>query len=178
MSASCQSPCLPAGSLLQDAASQGPSCTTASDGTCTLDVTDSSDNFSNNQVKSAVVTAAGHGPLVIPSLSSYFGQNRADAKYSGALVLDRQVVKPGDDLHVTGALMTTIYPSAAADHGVILPVHWGNALYLSPARVCYARQLLCDMHPWSVTVQQSIPAVGGSITPWPNNITKLIIRSL
>eukprot|EP00878_Enallax_costatus_P039737 GHUV01045628.1.p1 GENE.GHUV01045628.1~~GHUV01045628.1.p1 ORF type:complete len:127 (-),score=40.92 GHUV01045628.1:455-835(-) len=85
---------------LQDSASAGPSCITASDGTCTLTLADNSD--SGNQVKSAVVTAAGQGPLVVPSVTSVYGRSSADVKYSGALVLDRQVVKPGDDLHVTG----------------------------------------------------------------------------
>lgn len=91
---------------LQDAATLGPSCTTAGDGTCTLTVIDS-----GSQVKSAVVTASGQGPLIVPALASVYGGSSADVKYSGALVLDRQVVKPGDDLHITGGSGFTVYIS-------------------------------------------------------------------
>eukprot|EP00879_Flechtneria_rotunda_P001797 GHRR01001961.1.p1 GENE.GHRR01001961.1~~GHRR01001961.1.p1 ORF type:complete len:2104 (+),score=689.06 GHRR01001961.1:216-6527(+) len=83
----------------QDFAAQGPSCKTSTDGTCTLDLT-ANGTASDGSTKSALVTAAGQGPLVIPTLpvSSESGDG---SDYLGAIVLDRQIVKPGDSLHIT-----------------------------------------------------------------------------
>jgi hypothetical protein len=82
---------------LQDFASLGPSCTTSAEGICTLDIsTDAYDSVT----RSAVITAQGEGPLVVPSLPS--GYLNAAGAYAASIVLDRQLVKPGDDLHITG----------------------------------------------------------------------------
>lgn len=52
----------------------------------------------------AVVTASGHGPLVVPDLpnSARYRSSTEGKEYVATLVLDRKLVKPGDDLHVTG----------------------------------------------------------------------------
>jgi hypothetical protein len=82
---------------LQDFASLGPSCTTSAEGICTLDV---SSEVYDSSTRSAVITAAGEGPLVVPSLPSGYSGNAG--AYAASIVLDRQLVKPGDELHVTG----------------------------------------------------------------------------
>jgi hypothetical protein len=53
---------------------------------------------------SAVITADGHGPLVVPDLpnSGRYRSSGPNKDYVAKLVLDRKLVKPGDDLHVTG----------------------------------------------------------------------------
>jgi hypothetical protein len=83
--------------LLQEFASLGPSCTTSAEGICTLDI--STDGY-DGATRSAVVTAPGEGPLVVPSLPSGYSSNAG--AYAASVVLDRQLVKPGDDLHITG----------------------------------------------------------------------------
>lgn len=90
---------------LQDFAALGPSCTTSTTGTCTLDFSSKANGGSSfdNAVKSALITAPGEGPLVVPQLPASY--SNAGNKYSGAIVLDRQLVKPGDDLHVTGDML-------------------------------------------------------------------------
>lgn len=106
--------------LLQDAATPGPACITASDGTCIIDLAaarsqkaaaNSASNspyqpFDDGASYSAVITAEGHGPLVVPDLPNsarYRSSSGAAGRdYVATLVLDRKLVKPGDDLHVTG----------------------------------------------------------------------------
>eukprot|EP00882_Tetradesmus_deserticola_P026859 GHRQ01029672.1.p2 GENE.GHRQ01029672.1~~GHRQ01029672.1.p2 ORF type:complete len:114 (-),score=33.09 GHRQ01029672.1:925-1266(-) len=83
---------------LQDFASLGPSCTTSAEGICSLDV---STNY-DSSTQSAVITAPGEGPLVVASLPSGYSSNAG--AYAAVIVLDRQLVKPGDDLHLTGKL--------------------------------------------------------------------------
>ncbi|KAF6261957.1 hypothetical protein COO60DRAFT_1458856 [Scenedesmus sp. NREL 46B-D3] len=80
----------------EDLASLGPSCTTSAEGICTLDV---STNSYDSSTQSAVITAPGEGPLVVPSLPSGYSSNAG--AYAASIVLDRQLVKPGDDLHLT-----------------------------------------------------------------------------
>eukprot|EP00882_Tetradesmus_deserticola_P010136 GHRQ01010711.1.p1 GENE.GHRQ01010711.1~~GHRQ01010711.1.p1 ORF type:complete len:517 (+),score=185.74 GHRQ01010711.1:105-1553(+) len=79
----------------QDFASLGPSCTTSAEGICSLDV---STNY-DSSTQSAVITAPGEGPLVVASLPSGYSSNAG--AYAAVIVLDRQLVKPGDDLHLT-----------------------------------------------------------------------------
>lgn len=120
--------------LLQDAAIAGPACVTASDGSCIIDLAaaakakkqqqqqqqakaasgGSNSGSSGNSAfqpteevgsYSAVITAKGHGPLVVPDVPNsarYSSSSGASKEYVATLVLDRKLVKPGDDLHVTG----------------------------------------------------------------------------
>jgi hypothetical protein len=125
--------CMPLPSLLlpcawwpQDAAVPGPSCSTSADGTCTLDLAAAARAAAQSRAGNsafspldgtgqytAVVTAEGHGPLVVPSVpnsaryvtSSSSGSGGSRREYVATLVLDRKLVKPGDDLHVTGVLV-------------------------------------------------------------------------
>ncbi|WIA22673.1 hypothetical protein OEZ86_009641 [Tetradesmus obliquus] len=80
----------------EDFASLGPSCTTSAEGICTLDV--STDTY-DSATRSAVITAQGEGPLIVPNLPS--GYSGSAGAYAATIVLDRQLVKPGDDLHIT-----------------------------------------------------------------------------
>ncbi|KIZ04279.1 hypothetical protein MNEG_3680 [Monoraphidium neglectum] len=88
----------------------GPSCTTGADGTCVID--GASISLARNgagagslreREVSAFVTAPGQGPLLVPRVSSgsSFRDASQDNTYSAVAVLDRPLVKPGDDLHVT-----------------------------------------------------------------------------
>lgn len=78
------------------------SCTTGANGSCDLKYNDLTTRFANMGYSlSAVVTAAGEGPLVIPAIPSP-GSSMAAAQYQGILVLDRKLIKQGDKLHVTG----------------------------------------------------------------------------
>lgn len=109
--------------MLQEAATAGPACVTSADGSCIIDLaaakvkpnTASSAGNSAFQPSdegatySAVITADGHGPLVVPDLPNsgryrIMGPNK---DYVATLVLDRKLVKPGDDLHVTGGAAPT-----------------------------------------------------------------------
>lgn len=105
--------------LWQDAATAGPACITASDGTCIIDLAAAKSQkaaanstgasaykpFDDSAQYSAVITAQGHGPLVVPDLPNsarYRSSSSAGKEYVATLVLDRKLVKPGDELHVTG----------------------------------------------------------------------------
>lgn len=105
--------------LRQDAATAGPACITASDGTCVIDLAAAKSQkaepnaagasayqpFEDGASYTAVITAEGHGPLVVPDVPNsarYRSSSSAGKEYVATLVLDRKLVKPGDDLHVTG----------------------------------------------------------------------------
>lgn len=85
-----------------DAPKAGPTCTTAADGSCTVELRALLDG--SYGTLSAVVEASGHGPLVIHSIStpSYYEDESLQFPYVGDLVVDRLVVFPGDKLHITG----------------------------------------------------------------------------
>lgn len=99
----------------------GPSCVTSSDGGCTIDLKaakqqQAAKNGANSgfqpsmdsATQTALITADGHGPLLVPDLPNS-GRYRSSSssssdnkQYMATLVLDRKLVKPGDELHVTG----------------------------------------------------------------------------
>ncbi|KAF8063719.1 hypothetical protein HT031_003574 [Scenedesmus sp. PABB004] len=110
----------------QDSATPGAACTTDDDGTCALDLPPPPGGGYDGTSKSAVVTAEGHGPLVLPSVAiSYVSRWPAHA---AALVLDRAVVKPGDALHVTGFIQRRDGTALRVDRGlksVVLQVNPG-----------------------------------------------------
>jgi hypothetical protein len=109
--------------VLQEAATPGAACVTSADGSCIVDlaaakVKPNSANLAANSAfqpsdegatYSAVITADGHGPLVVPDLpnSGRYRTMGPNKDYVATLVLDRKLVKPGDDLHVTGGGCTT-----------------------------------------------------------------------
>lgn len=93
----------------QATALPGPSCTTAADGTCILSAAAvaaaraKSPAATREREVSAYITAPGHGPLLVPRVPTAAPWRGAgDDAYRGVAVLDRALVKPGDDLHVTG----------------------------------------------------------------------------
>lgn len=106
--------------LPQESATAGPACITSADGSCLIDLVvvkaqqqKAAANAAGNSLfqpsaesatYSAVITAGGHGPLVVPDLpnSGRFRSSGPSKDYVATLVLDRKLVKPGDDLHVTG----------------------------------------------------------------------------
>lgn len=117
---------------LQDAATPGPTCTTASDGSCVIDLVAAKvqqlkaasnaafQPLEESGAYTAVITAEGHGPLVVPEVpnSGRFRNGRAGKEYVATLVLDRKLVKPGDDLHVTGVWCVSSSRCARANVGV------------------------------------------------------------
>lgn len=75
---------------------------------------------------SALVSAPGHGQLLVNSIDTPYvasdggdGSGADDARKSWAaqLVFDRMLVTPGDDLHVTGILMSLCYVCASHIYG-------------------------------------------------------------
>jgi len=86
----------------------GPSCTTGADGTCTIDAatlaslrgSDTTGYASGDAT--AYITAAGYGPLLVPQVGTATPYRSREGGYKGVVVLDRGLVKQGDDLHVTG----------------------------------------------------------------------------
>lgn len=106
--------------LLQESATPGAACVTAADGSCVIDLIAAKTQLSaanaggnsafqpsaESATYSAVITADGHGPLVVPDLpnSGRYRTMGPNKDYVATLVLDRKLVKPGDDLHVTGGV--------------------------------------------------------------------------
>jgi hypothetical protein len=105
--------------VLQEAATPGPACVTSADGSCIIDLAAAKAKpmagnsafqpSDEGATYSAVITADGHGPLVVPDVPNSgrhhtMGPNK---DYVATLVLDRKLVKPGDNLHVTGGGWTT-----------------------------------------------------------------------
>ena len=103
----------------QDAATPGPSCTTSPEGTCSIDLNAAKAAQQKNAKNAgspafqpafesatltAVITAEGHGPLVVPQVpnSGRYRTSNDNKEYVASIVLDRKLVKPGDELHVTG----------------------------------------------------------------------------
>ena len=95
----------------QGPAVAGPSCTTAADGTCSIDAAtlsaarggDVNSNANRGSLRevSALVTAPGQGPLIVPRVSTQAVPWRAAGPgYTGAVALDRGIVRPGDGLAV------------------------------------------------------------------------------
>ncbi|KAF6250306.1 hypothetical protein COO60DRAFT_896848 [Scenedesmus sp. NREL 46B-D3] len=82
----------------------GPTCTTGSDGTCSVDIKQVM--YNNYGTLSGLVEAAGHGTLVVNSLTtpSFYEDESLQYPYVGELVKDRSIVMPADKLHITGFL--------------------------------------------------------------------------
>ncbi|KAI8474281.1 MAG: hypothetical protein J3K34DRAFT_375003 [Monoraphidium minutum] len=101
------------------AATKGPSCVTAANGTCTIDLKELLQGRYGSV--SALVQAAGHGLLMVNGIDTPYVPSLDDsssdvgAKWSGQLVLDRVLVQPGDALHITG------YLQARGSAGLSLP---------------------------------------------------------
>lgn len=87
-----------------DAPFPGPVCTTAADGTCTIDTKELLSGGRYGTLV-GVVEAAGHAPLVVWGIQqpSSYQDESLNNPYVGTLVTDRLLVTPGDKLHVTGA---------------------------------------------------------------------------
>ncbi|KAI8474284.1 MAG: hypothetical protein J3K34DRAFT_456831 [Monoraphidium minutum] len=88
------------------APTKGPSCVTAANGTCTIDLKE----LPQGMYLLVLVQAAGHGLLMVNGIDTPYVRSSDDssgdagAKWSGQLVLDRALVQPGDSLHITGYL--------------------------------------------------------------------------
>jgi hypothetical protein len=82
----------------------GPSCTTGSDGICSVDIKAMVQK--SYGTLSGLVEAKGHGTLVVNSIStpSYYEDETLQYPYVGELVKDRSIVMPGDQLHITGGI--------------------------------------------------------------------------
>ena len=91
---------------------------------------------------SASITAPGHGPLVVtnidtPYVPSDSSGGSGDSSWAGALVLDRALVQPGSQLHVTGGRLGRRNPAPTPRLAVILAVpacHHPGDLHPPPTR--------------------------------------------
>eukprot|EP00775_Hariotina_reticulata_P009988 gene9988-10143_t len=118
---------------------EGPACTTAPDGTCTVDATPLYAGSYGKTV--ALVGAAGHASLVVWDMPTpdYYTNERLSYPYVGHLVLDRLVVNPADQLHVTGfvqerpgALQPLVLPTGLDTVRLTISPNWKPGAEDSP----------------------------------------------
>ena len=75
----------------------GPKCTTGPDGTCTV----TGESLMQHEA-AALVTAPGEGPLLVPRVGTALGWSGGRAAHKAVAVLDRPLVRQGDELALTG----------------------------------------------------------------------------
>ena len=129
----------------------GPTCTTAADGTCSVDLAPLLRGRFG--ALSALVSAPGHGLLAVAGIDTPYVPSDGDGGSGGSggssgtpwaaeLVLDRFLVSPGDALHVTGYVQRrdgaklSLPPAAwGANATLVVSPNWNQSASGEPVKI-------------------------------------------